>query len=106
MQDLPRELDDADSLTRRVSHQHAFLQASRRLAQGPAADTELLGQFRLADACPWSQLARDDGLCQVRNDAVRERLIGLRSEEHTSELQSLMRISYAVFCLKKKKTQK
>src|SRR3546814_4994091 len=30
-------------------------------------------------------------------------LVGLRSEEHTSELQSLMRISYAVFCLKKKK---
>src|SRR3546814_3127942 len=29
-----------------------------------------------------------------------------RSEEHTSELQSLMRISYAVFCLKKKKSQK
>src|SRR3546814_7846738 len=29
---------------------------------------------------------------------------GTRSEEHTSELQSLMRISYAVFCLKKKKT--
>src|SRR3546814_7012736 len=30
-------------------------------------------------------------------------LLGERSEEHTSELQSLMRISYAVFCLKKKK---
>src|SRR3546814_10712269 len=30
------------------------------------------------------------------------RVPGLRSEEHTSELQSLMRISYAVFCLKKK----
>src|SRR3546814_7395716 len=29
-----------------------------------------------------------------------------RSEEHTSELQSLMRISYAVFCLKKKNTQR
>src|SRR3546814_6187816 len=29
-----------------------------------------------------------------------------RSEEHTSELQSLMRISYAVFCLKKKKNKK
>src|SRR3546814_1684141 len=28
--------------------------------------------------------------------------VGVRSEEHTSELQSLMRISYAVFCLKKK----
>src|SRR3546814_5715620 len=31
---------------------------------------------------------------------------GRRSEEHTSELQSLMRISYAVFCLKKKKNDK
>src|SRR3546814_1594986 len=31
-------------------------------------------------------------------------VIAARSEEHTSELQSLMRISYAVFCLKKKKT--
>src|SRR3546814_7202147 len=31
--------------------------------------------------------------------------IGRRSEEHTSELQSLMRISYAVFCLKKKQNQ-
>src|SRR3546814_5485278 len=30
--------------------------------------------------------------------------VSSRSEEHTSELQSLMRISYAVFCLKKKKT--
>src|SRR3546814_4217980 len=35
--------------------------------------------------------------------AVEHRLVG-RSEEHTSELQSLMRTSYAVFCLKKKKT--
>src|SRR3546814_2360879 len=34
---------------------------------------------------------------------ARIRFQGLRSEEHTSELQSLMRISYAVFCLKKKK---
>src|SRR3546814_5419644 len=39
-------------------------------------------------------------------DVALEDLFGniyLRSEEHTSELQSLMRISYAVFCLKKKK---
>src|SRR3546814_10565817 len=35
---------------------------------------------------------------------IDDRLV-LRSEEHTSELQSLMRISYAVFCLKKKKKQ-
>src|SRR3546814_9439727 len=32
-------------------------------------------------------------------------LVHIRSEEHTSELQSLMRISYAVFCLKKKNIQ-
>src|SRR3546814_5381638 len=31
--------------------------------------------------------------------------VRIRSEEHTSELQSLMRISYSVFCLKKKKTE-
>src|SRR3546814_2315741 len=35
----------------------------------------------------------------------RMRMSKVRSEEHTSELQSLMRISYAVFCLKKKKEQ-
>src|SRR3546814_1395809 len=38
---------------------------------------------------------------------VKQEIIGMcRSEEHTSELQSLMRISYAVFCLKKKNTNK
>src|SRR3546814_7572597 len=35
--------------------------------------------------------------------ALRDEITGHRSEEHTSELQSLMRISYAVFCFKKKK---
>src|SRR3546814_7241431 len=35
---------------------------------------------------------------------LRESIVDVRSEEHTSELQSLMRISYAVFCLKKKTT--
>src|SRR3546814_6886208 len=38
---------------------------------------------------------------ETRPDAAAS--IGIRSEEHTSELQSLMRISYAVFCLKKTK---
>src|SRR3546814_1809077 len=41
-----------------------------------------------------------------RSGARRRAIILLRSEEHTSELQSLMRISYAVFCLKKKKKNK
>src|SRR3546814_2835404 len=41
---------------------------------------------------------REDLLADLRQRRAEE-----RSEEHTSELQSLMRISYAVFCLKKKK---
>src|SRR3546814_4930205 len=42
----------------------------------------------------------------VTTPANGARTMVLRSEEHTSELQSLMRISYAVFCLKKKKHTK
>src|SRR3546814_5718073 len=47
----------------------------------------------------------DEGVPVFDADAAVHRLQGPggRSEEHTSELQSLMRISYAVFCLKKKK---
>src|SRR3546814_4413882 len=41
---------------------------------------------------------------RVAEGALQREVGGLRSEEHTSELQSLMRTSYAVFCLKKKKT--
>src|SRR3546814_10256892 len=46
--------------------------------------------------------------CAVDDDGdvgigIADRSLAARSEEHTSELQSLMRISYAVFCLKKKK---
>src|SRR3546814_4765082 len=47
---------------------------------------------------------RLDDVAADREVAKRLFGIGPRSEEHTSELQSLMRISYAVFCLKKKKT--
>src|SRR3546814_6248050 len=36
----------------------------------------------------------------------RDKILAIRSEQHTSELQSLMRISYAVFCLKKKKKRR
>src|SRR3546814_1858217 len=45
------------------------------------------------------------GKCVLRGHAGLKRKRQKRSEEHTSELQSLMRISYAVFCLKKKKKQ-
>src|SRR3546814_6954786 len=69
--------------------------------------------------CPWDG-PDDGGACaapevmarawgspisreHARKPAFRYGLPRVRSEEHTSELQSLMRISYAVFCLKKKK---
>src|SRR3546814_8788037 len=45
----------------------------------------------------------DCGLVPPAALAAEKRAGQIRSEEHTSELQSLMRISYAVFCLKKKK---
>src|SRR3546814_15295742 len=50
-------------------------------------------------ACP----AICDSIAPLGFGIIRARSTVLRSEEHTSELQSLMRISYAVFCLKKKK---
>src|SRR3546814_7393681 len=47
----------------------------------------------------------EDGVFMIPSDEQLEpvQIAIVRSEEHTSELQSLMRISYAVFCLKKKK---
>src|SRR3546814_6481552 len=52
-----------------------------------------------------AQLARTLSIMLASGLPMMEGLVITRSEEHTSELQSLMRISYAVFCLKKKKTK-
>src|SRR3546814_4910074 len=49
--------------------------------------------------------ARTDPQSGNSDIAALERQLGDRSEEHTSELQSLMRISYAVFCLNKQTTR-
>src|SRR3546814_6177282 len=62
------------------------------LRQGPEADAR-------------RQLERRGHHLQAAGRAVPLRPVHRRSEAHTSELQSLMRISYAVFCLKKKNTQ-
>src|SRR3546814_8940908 len=56
---------------------------------------------QVGDARPRERRSLDRLLVQP----LGERDFVARSEEHTSELQSLMRISYAVFCLKKKKIQ-
>src|SRR3546814_7251701 len=69
------------------------------------------GRGRFAALRRWESPFEADGSrtpCAARAARCRGegrwKVVGLRSEEHTSELQSLMRISYAVFCLKKKKT--
>src|SRR3546814_8461790 len=62
---------------------------SADLVEELARDPERLKAMRRQ--CRENRPGRDEALC-----------IASRSEEHTSELQSLMRISYAVFCLKKK----
>src|SRR3546814_10200405 len=74
---------------------------------GDASLRLLRAMIHSRDLVGWGILASDD----VRS--ARDRFSGcsrqidpLRSEEHTSELQSLMRTSYAVFCLKKKTKQK
>src|SRR3546814_4811943 len=62
-------------------------------------------QFHVANgklSGPLFQRSCDLGLGFAFNVFSAALLIRMRSEEHTSELQSLMRISYAVFCLKKK----
>src|SRR3546814_8558540 len=56
--------------------------------------------WALVRECIEDHLADHPALAEA---AARQGLLRPRSEEHTSELQSLMRISYAVFCLKKKK---
>src|SRR3546814_10622912 len=57
----------------------------------------LCSPYAVADAGPIKAGSRASGLYSGTTGLT------LRSEEHTSELQSLMRISYAVFCLKNKK---
>src|SRR3546814_1737389 len=78
----------------------SWLVAKIERAEAVADDETLDGLIKASDAV---MVARGDLGVEI-GDAE---LVGIqkkRSEEHTSELQSLMRISYAVFCLKKKKT--
>src|SRR3546814_6446599 len=65
------------------------------------AGEEYAAQFARAVAAEVGLECNDKAIEQLRQELAG----GARSEEHTSELQSLMRISYAVFCLKKKKSQ-
>src|SRR3546814_3997622 len=102
--DWSSDVCSSDLLLRHGVRRHAPQSA----AADPARASPQLGVDQLLFHRQWRQeRRRGTGLRMGhrRFDAVRARLGGARprSEEHTSELQSLMRISYAVFCLKKNK---
>src|SRR3546814_6846377 len=94
MQDINRPVRASVLPDREVPHDfrggHALLIALHRRGMGASHDKLLLVE---ALSCPAAQRSLSYGK-QYR-----------RSEEHTSELQSLMRISYADFCLKKNRTK-
>src|SRR3546814_6874937 len=95
----------------RVYSLEELFDAAETLSHYAAAGGEDAGEARLA------MVTNGGGLGVLATDALvdeggklaelaPETIAALdRSEEHTSEIQSLMRISYAVFCLKKKKSQ-
>src|SRR3546814_9223932 len=109
--------DDAGAFAEQVRRDALEVRRNGRLAVG---DVEMdrdavAGALQAAldhHAAQPDRLARLDALgLHVIGRVEISRLVlkrgrGQRSEEHTSELQSLMRISYAVFCLKKKQTYK
>src|SRR3546814_3998409 len=97
--DWSSDVCSSDLLAERLLRE--FHSLSRIWSQSPEALSRILG----ADSAVATLLigARDMMVEGMRGD-LRAKVIDPfdRSEEHTSELQSLMRISYAVFCLKKK----
>src|SRR3546814_8578735 len=78
-----------------------------RWSELEASDRSAIEGRLLTGNFPWSEPRADEAVVNAhyrlnRLQWLRDNGITFRSEEHTSELQSLMRISYAVFCLKKK----
>src|SRR3546814_10482062 len=92
---------------KRVGGRKQYLRAAAR-KERIVKDRGSVGQWR-DDEMDWRLIELEQGI--DRRDDGFERSVRVygalrRSEEHTSELQSLMRISYAVFCLKKKKEKR
>src|SRR3546814_2746101 len=94
----PAGLSEASTVAEADAHDPANLRALQREARAMAATATLSesGSRR------WSHAADKVTLHPVIGPILLAAIM-FRSEEHTSELQSLMRLSYAVFCLKKKK---
>src|SRR3546814_4327447 len=76
---------------------------SQDVAAMTAGTKKLVELGTIDDVEKVATLIYNSGVSQIVQEAMEKQFP--RSEEHTSELQSLMRISYAVFCLKKKNTK-
>src|SRR3546814_3555661 len=106
MLSIGREHGIADGFTV-PRHLPSHVSAACTFAVGPGTrlPVDLLAVAEGVGAVALTTAKRIAGIAPPRAKAVlsdRQRDCVLRSEEHTSELQSLMRTSYAVFCLKKK----
>src|SRR3546814_8150017 len=90
----------AASIYREINSINRYISSAGRAARDCASARRCRGSRRALRR--WSARGSPARRAAVRRCARGRRP---RSEEHTSELQSLMRISYAVFCLKKKKSK-
>src|SRR3546814_9418008 len=89
---------------RRGEQRRAYLDAQQLPGRAFGENVEVFGRVPAAAIADRSWLSPARLPDDVLAGALSQRAgVQLRSEEHTSELQSLMRISYAVFCLKKKR---
>src|SRR3546814_4757650 len=92
--------------------QHALVVAAERIGIAVRFAQRRRGSLQRTRAWAVRVLVRSQldqarrSIAPPQRHQVMPGIVGPRSEEHTSELQSLMRISYAVFCLKKKKQTK
>src|SRR3546814_984190 len=102
MRDADRDAQDvSDKALRRLLRQRRLADL---IARGPFRNSVVVdrsGEILAGDPARKAGSAQDLAI----NGRIVGQVWGDRSEEHTSELQSLMRISYAVFCLKKHTTK-
>src|SRR3546814_6183714 len=97
----------ASRMMRHILIDHARSKSSsKRRHHKVEISTRVDGPQRIDLSVLEAALIRLRALDEKLMELVEMRYFGGRSEEHTSELQSLLRISYAVFCLQKKKTIK
>src|SRR3546814_9262514 len=97
------EVDHHDTARARGEVAAVSIRADMLREARVVAEAEGVGFCRRNDEASAVQLDAGAAKPVIRLQGQDRSKVGARSEEHTSELQSLMRISYAVFCLKKKK---